>query len=483
MTRSARNVLLLMTDQHRLDTLGCYGNTVCRTPALDELASGGTRFDHGFTPTAICTPSRATLVTGVLPYRHKLLANPEHNIGHDDELDGRFPPFSEYLTAAGYRLGHIGKWHVGKDRGPADYGFDGVRYPGWENPVTAADYQAYLSERGLPPYRLRDETRVTFPNGQAGPVIAGVLDQPVEATFDYYLAERTIERLRSYAESPDQPFYLGCHWFGPHLPYCVPEAYYHRYSPSDVELPASTVETFADKPMVQRHYSDFWAFDTFSSDQSRELIAAYWGYVSLIDEQVGRILATLDELGLTESTAVFFTADHGEFTGAHRLHSKGPAMYDDIYRIPLLARVPGLPGGRSCDRFVELTDLTPTFLDLAGVEAPEHFDGRSLLPLLSGTADPQDWPDEFVGEFHGLHFPYPQRMLRTRRYKLVVNPPDRNELYDLAADPHELHNRYDHPELAPVRQRLTERLYVLLRERDDDFRHWMTAKFGLSKDL
>ncbi|MFG1817697.1 sulfatase-like hydrolase/transferase [Kribbella sp. NPDC049174] len=470
------NILLLMTDQHRLDTLGCYGNQVCETPALDALAAGGTRFTNGFTPTAICTPARATLQTGVLPYRHTLLANYERNVGYREELDDEaFPPFSQYLGAAGYQLGHIGKWHVGKVKGPADFGYDGEHYPGWGNAVQHPDYGQYLAEHGYPEFAVRSPVRGTFANGEPGNLLAGILEQPVEATFEYFLAERTIERLRQYAED-GRPFYLTCNWFGPHLPYLLPEDYYYRYDVDQVELPASIAETFANKPRVQRHYSSHWTFDSVGPDRWRELIAAYWGYVTLIDEQVGRILAVVDELGLAGDTAVLFTADHGEFTGAHRLHDKGPAMYDDIYRVPLLARVPGCPAGQVQDAFATLTDLTPTFLELAGVEVPTQYQGRSLLPLIAGSR-PDDWPAEVVAEFHGHHFPYPQRMIRTADYKLVVNPADVNELYDLRADPDELQNRYDHPELTDVRRELMGRLYDVLRERGDNFYHWMTSMF------
>ncbi|HEY6738353.1 MAG TPA: sulfatase-like hydrolase/transferase [Actinopolymorphaceae bacterium] len=478
------NILVLMTDQHRLDTLGCYGNPVCETPAFDSLAGSGTRFGQAYTPSAICTPTRATLLTGVLPYRHTLLANFERNVGYREELDDRFPPFSALLSERGYRLGHVGKWHVGKERGPEDFGFEGIHYPGWGNTVQHPDYLDYLSDRGLPKFRLRTQVRGTFPNGEPGNLLAGILDQPVEATFEYFLAERTIEKLREYAEDrgrTGRPFYLACHWFGPHLPYCVPEEYYNRYDPADVELPPSVQETFADKPRVQRHYSAHWTFDSFSLDDWRKLIAVYWGYVSMIDEQIGRVLRTLDELGLTDDTAVVFTADHGEFTGAHRLHDKGPAMYDDIYRIPLIVRAPGRPAGVVRDTFVSLTDIPPTLCDLAGAPVPEPYDGRSLLPLLDAGASTDEWPDLITAEFHGHHFPYPQRMIRTRTHKLVVNPADENELYDLRLDPHELHNRYRHPELADVRQELMSRLYTILRERGDNFYHWMTSMFDVGE--
>lgn len=275
---------------------------------------------------------------------------------------------------------------------------------------------------------------------------------------------------------------LSCHWFGPHLPYLVPDAYYDLYDPDSVPLPASMAETFAGKPDVQRRYSEYWSSDSFDAAAWRKLIAVYWGYVTLIDHQVGRILDALKEHGLWDDTAVFFTADHGEFTGAHRLNDKGPAMYEDIYRIPALARVPGAPAQVS-DAFATLTDLNPTILDLAGLPAPERCDGESLLPLLrgdeAGAAAVRD-RQEVVAEFHGHHFPYAQRMIRDHRYKLVHNPESVHELYDLAADPYELHNVYEAPAYAGVRRDLAARLYRELLRRGDPAHSWMgyTADIG-----
>lgn len=476
-----QNILLMVTDQHRTDTLGCYGNDVCETPALDRLAAEGTRFDNAFTPTAICTPARASLITGVLPFRHKLLANFERNVGYIEELDDTYPSFGFALRDAGYRTAHIGKWHVGRHRGPEEFGFDGSHFPGWGNPVQHPEYNQWLQERDLPPYRLSDEVRGTFPNGQPGNLLAGVLEQPVEATFEYFLADRAIERLREDAEAyrtRDEPFFLAIHWFGPHLPYCIPRDYFDRYDPADIELPASIAETFASKPSVQRQYSAHWAFDSLSLDDWKKLTAAYWGYVALIDEQVGRVIDAAKELGVWYSTAVFFTADHGEFTGSHRLNDKGPAMYDDIYRIPMIARAPGSSANRVEQRFASFMDLTSTVLDIAGIEPPGYMDSQSLMPLVRGD-DQVSWRREIFAEFHGHHFPYPQRMIRTERYKLVVNPSDINELYDLESDPDELHNRYEHPELQETRTELLGRLYEELRLRGDNFYHWMTTMYDV----
>jgi arylsulfatase A-like enzyme len=473
-----RNILFLMTDQHRVDTLGAYGNPAGITPNLDALAEAGTRFDRWYTPTAICTPARASLLTGQAPFRHRLLANHERNVGYSEDLPEGIFTFPQALRERGYNCGLVGKWHAGAERTPADYGLDGVHLPGWHNPVDHEDYKAYLDENDLPPYRISDQIRGTLPNGGPGNLLAARLHQPLEATFEYYLATRTIQMLRRYAEdfhADGKPFYLGLHFFGPHLPYIVPDAWFDLVDPSTVVLPRSIAETFEGKPPVQRNYSAHWTFDTLPIDVTRKLIAIYWGYVALIDEQIGRVTAVLEELGLTDQTSVFFTCDHGEFTGAHRLHDKGPAMYEDIYRTPGLLRVPGAPAGTVRDEFVSLLDCTATILDLAGASTEPAVDSRSLLPLVRG--EQPEWAPDLVAEFHGHHFPYPQRMLREGRYKLVVNPESTNELYDLQEDPDELINIYRHPEMEEVRSRMLTRLYTLLRDRGDRFFHWMTSMY------
>jgi arylsulfatase A-like enzyme len=470
-----------MTDQHRVDTLGAYGNRLAATPVLDELSRTGTRFDRWYTPTAICTPARASLLTGQAPFRHKLLANHERNVGYIEDLPtGQFT-FPQALRAAGYNCGLIGKWHAGHHRNAADFGFDGPDLPGWHNPVDHPDYLAYLAERDLPPYEISGHIRGSLPNGGPGNLLAARLHQPVEATFEHYLATRAIEQLERYAEAAQDgtPFFLQLNFFGPHLPYILPDAYFDMFDPEQVELPKSIAETFHGKPPVQRNYSTHWAFDTMPIEVTRKLIAVYWGYVALIDAEIGRVMEAMDRLGLTDETAVFFTSDHGEFTGAHRLHDKGPAMYEDIYRTAGLLRVPGQPEGVVRDEFVSLLDCTATILELAGLDPSPAVDSRSLLPLTTG--EEAEWQEDIVCEFHGHHFPYAQRMLREERYKLVVNPDSVNELYDLLTDPDELLNVYEHPETAPVRKRMTARLYTLLRDRGDNFHHWMTTMYDIGE--
>ncbi|UNS95361.1 sulfatase-like hydrolase/transferase [Streptomyces tubbatahanensis] len=472
-----RNVLFLMTDQHRVDTLGCYGNSVVDTPAIDALAADGTRFDRFYTPTAICTPARASLATGLHPFRHGLLVNPERNGGGRDELRDDHPMLWQRLREGGHHVGHVGKWHIGRTRGPEYYGLDGEHLPGALNPFHHPSYEEWLKAHGHPPFAVREPVFGTADNGTGrGHLLAGRLRQPAEATVEAFLTERTLELLETYADAwkrTGTPFMLSCHWYGPHLPYLVPDEFYDLYDPADVPLPPSMAETFAGKPEVQRRYRDYWSTDAFDPDAWRKLIAVYWGYVTMIDRQVGRVLDALRDHGLADETTVVFTADHGEFTGAHRLHDKGPAMYEDIYRIPGIVRVPGAPP-QVREEFATLIDLHPTVLELSGQEPPEQCDGDSLLPLLRGAAPVDGVRDQVVTEFHGHHFPYAQRMIRDSRHKLVHNPESVHELYDLATDPHELHNVYEAPAYARVRRELTVRLYRELLRRGDPAYTWMS---------
>lgn len=470
------NILFLMTDQHRVDTLPCYGNNVIRTPNLDRIAQNGACFDRFYTPTAICTPARASLYTGLHPYRHGMFVNPERAGGALSEVPDDLTMVSEHFLEAGYRVGHAGKWHIGRDRGPEHYGMDGEHLPGALNPFHQTSYESWLTENGYPPFSVSDPVFGVAENGTGrGHLIAGRLNQPVEATMERFITSQALDLLREYAageETDKPPFWLTTSWFGPHLPYLIPSEYYDMYDPSLVELPASMAETFDGKPPVQRHYSEYWSTDAFDADQWRKLIAVYWGYVTLIDDCIGILLDEVERLGIADRTAVVFTADHGEFTGAHRLNDKGPAMYEDIYRIPGLIQVPG-HGPQRRHEFANLVDLAPTLLDIAGLPAQESHDGRSLMPLIAGE-EVIDWREQILAEFHGHHFPYSQRMLRDDRYKIVYNPESLNELYDLHTDPHELHNVYTAPNYRDIRDDLEQRLYRELLRRQDPASAWMT---------
>lgn len=451
-----QNVLCILTDQQRQDSLGAYGNDVVETPNLDALAAEGTRFDRAYTPTAICSPARASIVTGVSPTTHEVT----RNIRSGTSIDEEFPCYPQLLREAGYNVGLDGKWHVGKH--PREFGFDGQHYPGFMHPMEHDDYEAYLDEHGFEHWS--EDVVHDYP-ADADYVIGGVDARPVKASFTYFIAERTIERIEAYAgDAPETPFYIGSHFFGPHRPYFIPERYFEMYDPEDVHLPESAAkERFENKPTVQRTRYEKTDLRSLSVRQWREIISIYYGYVTFIDDQVGRILDALDQEGVADDTAVLFTSDHGSFVTAHKNLDKGPLMYEDIYNVPLITNGFDIEGDAT-DAFASLLDLAPTFVDLAGVEVPEIYEGRSLLDLGRGV---NDWRDHIVAEFHGLNFPYEQRMLRTDRYKYVMNAGDTSELYDLERDPHELVNRVGDPEYADTEDLLEAQLSEILRERGD----------------
>ena len=249
-------------------------------------------------------------------------------------------PFTRCLTEAGYPRGAGGQVAPGRERGPEAYGIEGTHLPGWGAPVDHPAYLAYLDAHGLPRWSIRDEHRGVFPNGRDALLMAAIYEGPVEGTYPYFLAERAIAALREYAAG-ERPFHLSLHFFGPHLPYIVPRAYAEMYDPSSVTRSPSMAETFAGKPRVQEAYSRHWAFDTYPWEEWQRITAMYWGYVTLIDEQIGASSPRWGSAGLADDTAVFFSTDHAGFVGAHRLCDKGPMMYDDIYHIPFLARLPG----------------------------------------------------------------------------------------------------------------------------------------------
>lgn len=455
--QSPANVLCIITDQQRQDSLGAYGNDVVDTPNLDSLAAEGTRFDRAYTPTAICSPARASIVTGVSPTTHGVT----RNIRSGTTIDEDFPCYPQLLRDEGYNVGLDGKWHVGKH--PREFGFEGEHYPGFMHPLEHDDYVEYLDEHEFDHWS--EDVVDQYPSEDAEYVIGGIDTRPIEASFTYFIAERTIERIESYTDDcPETTFYIGSHFFGPHRPYFIPERYFEMYDPDDVHLPESAVkERFENKPTVQRQRYLKTDLESLSVEQWRKIIAIYYGYVNFIDDQIGRILDALEREGVADDTAVLFTSDHGSFVTAHKSLDKGPMMYEDIYNVPLITRGLGIEEDAT-DAFASLLDLAPTFLDLADVPVPDVYEGRSLLNV---GRDADDWRDHIVAEFHGLNFPYEQRMLRTDRYKFVLNAGDVSELYDLDRDPNELVNRVSDSEYADVEERLETRLGVILEEQDD----------------
>ncbi|CAN5814596.1 sulfatase-like hydrolase/transferase [soil metagenome] len=472
------NILFICTDQHRFDALGCYGNPYIQTPNVDALAAEGVLFEQCYVQNPVCAPSRASLVTGQYPSAHGLWGNGV-TLPDDAEL------FSTALAKDGYDCGMIGKMHLSHcfaGRTESRLADDGYRFYKWAHDPSHSspdnDYHQWLREAHPAHFeRVKD-------NGQRERHQAAGFDtMPTEAHYSRWASERANELL---AEQRDrhEPFFLWVNFFDPHHPFVAPQEYLDRYAPATLPDPIGYPGELETKPEIQRLASaESYAghargFGSHSLDEIRQIVAAYYAMVSLIDDEVRRILDSLDDLDLAEDTLVIFTSDHGEMLGDHQLLLKAPMLYDPAVRVPLIMRWPGhLPAGERRAELVQWIDLNPTILDAAGLDPLPASQGMSLLPLARGDADaePRGWAFcEYLNSGHPYDPPVFISMLRHGRYKLIVEhgPPATTrertgELYDLIADPHELHNLWDAPVHADTRICLERKLLdVLVATRD-----------------
>ncbi|HHX43843.1 MAG TPA: sulfatase-like hydrolase/transferase [Chloroflexi bacterium] len=440
------NILLIQSDQHRYDCTGMGGHPFIRTPALDGLAREGVWFTHAFTPSPICCPARQSLLCGLWPEQHGGL----WNYGGGLPL----PPFEQAtwtaaLRDAGYRLGHVGKWQEHPTRGPAAFGFSDV--------VPTEAYGAWRRSAGLP--ELRPEGWRWF--GGVDPVAP-------EQTRPFWLAARAVGLLERYAAG-SQPWHLRLNFDEPHLP-CYPAAPYAQlYHPDDVPPWGNAEDRLEGKPYIQRQQRASWGLEAFTWRDWSVYVARYLAIITQIDAAIGLVLDALERLGLADSTLVIYTADHGDACGSHGLIDKHYTMYDELVRVPLVVRWPGVATrGTVSDAMVtQALDLAATMCEVAGLPVPHHCQGRSLVPILRGDT-PADWPQEVVATYSGAQFGlYTQRMLRDRHWKYVWNPTDVDELYYLVEDPWEVVTRAPDPAWAHVLSDMRARLYERLRAQGD----------------
>lgn len=473
------NVVVLMSDQQRLDTVSCYGlNEICKTPHIDALAGRGVRFDSAFTPTAICSPARASFYTGLYPHKHGVTAN---GLCIDEGVQG----INHYLAASAYRCGYAGKWHVDEETGPSGYGFVGQDFMGYAFPGSDLlpglqfgarprgrnPYADYLRERGFdPPPAVSHRYVGTNPANQDQEMFA-LHEGPVESSIEYFVAAEAIRVLDEIA-SGDEPFFLWANFWGPHSPSLVPEPYFSMYDPREIPEHPGYAETFAQKPYRQQLVEKLWGLGDYGWEGFQEIGARYFGHCTLIDDMVGLVVAHLEELGVLDDTIVVYTADHGDCMGAHKLIEKGEFMYDEIYRIPLVVAHPNCRNpGTVCDEFVYLQEIMLSTLDAAGCPIPAALDGQSFLAAMEGR--PFSNGREEVYCVFDRHFTVAnQRMIRTRTHQFTFNSGDPGELYDLQRDPYQLDNVYGTPEYEAVRLDLISRMERYMEELEDPLRGW-----------
>ena len=461
------NLLFLMTDQQRADTLD--PDAPCRLPHLRALAETGTTFGRCYAPNPICSPTRASLMTGLLPHSHGMVDCTHTVAPYRAELQPDLPFWSRTLQGAGYATGYYGKWHIERSDRLEDFGFAEYELNG------SAGYRAHRRALGLDERQRRLARRVAVDQpGYPDFLLAAVADEPAEATPEHYLYSRGIDFIERAARDPARPWALFVSTLAPHDPYLAPREHYARCDPAAIPRPASFDDPLADRPGIYRRIQRVWR--DLDWPACAEAIACYHAFCALVDDQVGRILAAVRAAGQERETLVVFTSDHGDYLGAHRLFLKGVPAFEEAYKVPLILRGPGIAAGRRVERIVSLLDLAPTIVGLTvGGAFPGH--GRALLPLLAPAGEAAPWTDEAFAECHGQRFFYTQRTLWRDQFKYVFNGFDEDELYDLAADPHELRNLARDPAHAAVARELAARMWAIIRETDDYNMH--QAHYGM----
>ncbi len=449
---TAPNILFILADDMGAWALGCAGNAEIRTPNLDRLAARGMRFSNAFCVSPVCSPARASLLTGMIPSRHGVHDWIRRGNSPGESLDGAvveylagLPTYTEVLAAHGYTCALSGKWHLGN----APRVQKGHRF-----------WRAHA--RGGGPYynapMLRDGREEREPRY--------VTDVITENALEFLAGEA--------AGAGAGPFYLGVHYTAPHSPWgrgqhppCFFDPYFER----------CPFQSVPDEPMHP------WQINTApwgAGEKRREFLSGYYAAVTAMDAGIGRLLDALDARGLTEKTLIVFTSDNGMNMGHHGIYGKGNGtfpqnFYDTSVKVPFLVSCPGqIAAGAVCDALLSHYDFLPTLLDfvgLAGLESavPAGLPGTSLADLWRGHSTDRGEEEVIVLDEYG-----PARMIRARSEKYVHRHPDGpHEFYDLAADPGENHNligsERHQPRIASLRQRL-EAWFARYAEADRDGR-------------
>ena len=461
------NILWICTDQQRYDTIGALGNPHVSTPNIDRLVANGVAFTRTYCQSPICTPSRASFLTGMYPSR-------VHVNGNGNEC---FPPdapplVTRTLADGGYDCGLIGKLHLASafqrieprvDDGYRYWQYSHAPRDDWE---TGHDYSDWVRSQGE---SLKELTQS----------LDGV---PAEFHQTTWCAEKTMEFIRQERECP---WLASVNIYDPHPPFNPPKSYRDQFDPE--QMPGAL---FKESDLVQQEKLagiDFQSrgrhpdeldirspiiplspgvpeSDLAGKRDAKTLQAAYYAMIKLVDDQLGRILDCLKETGQLDNTIVIFTSDHGETLGDHGLIQKGCRFYEGLVRVPLIISWPGrFQAGLRCSGLTELVDIVPTLLEAAGLPVPSEMHGRSLMPYLKGEEDGGrirefarcEYYSALDSSFcHAKDDTY-ATMIRDERYKLVLyHGHDLGELYDLEEDPDEFNNLWDEPAASETKIRL-----------------------------
>ena len=439
------NVVVLMSDHSRAAAF--RAPSPCLRPHLEALAAESVQFQRCYTVNAICSPSRATLMTGCYPSTHGVWDCTHTQRAGWIDIDNDLPHWAQRLREAGYRTGYFGKWHVEATQQADRFGWEefDLKCGNWWRPRVPGSELA-VSHEGYKDYLLA--------------ATADDSDEPPHhPAFD-----KGIDYIRRHAGAG--PFCCFISVSEPHDPYVPPASFLAKYDVDAMELP-ETLRTPPDgKPDVVARMRSLWT--GLSDADWRKVLASYYAMVSFLDAEIGRAIQALKDAGVYDNTIVLVTADHGDMLGQHGLVAKGVGTpYEPVYNIPLMVRAPGLAARDEETSLVSTVDMAPTILDLCGLDPLPRAQGRSLAPVLRAEHDAAAWQSAYA-EFYGQRFVYTQRITWDGDWKYVFSPGGRDELYNLDDDPLERHNLADDAAHRPKLLEMTRRMWARMQAIGDD---------------
>ncbi len=450
-----RNIVFVLLDDLRFDAMG-FLTPGLETPNIDYLAAHGVYFPNAVVTTSLCSPSRATILTGQTTANHRVVDN-------NNSSEEGLVFFPEYLQQAGYQTGFFGKWHMGNAT-------DAPR-PGFDKWVSFKGQGTYFPTDALSPDQIaKGQVQMLNVDGKETKRTGYITDELTDYALDW---------LR-HGRDPSKPFFLYLSHKAVHSDPLTTEKHKDQYKNLDIKLPASMANTEANnrgKPMWVRNQRNSWHgvdFPYHSDQDLREYVRQYFRTLSPVDDSVGRILAYLQEEGLDQNTLIVFYSDNGFLFGDHGLIDKRNA-YEPSVRVPLVMYAPGLlPEGAINTTRVRNLDMAPTLLDAAHVPQPKQFEGRSFLNAATGDVTPEAWnaPDFIYSYYWEWTFPHTPTTFAiergTTKYIQYHGVWDIEELYDLSKDPGELNNLIDDPAWREIKIDLRDRLYAGLANADGE---------------
>ena len=428
-----KNLIFIGVDQLRYDAIGPNKVLPTDSPNMDKLMATGVNFDRTYATSPLCTPSRGSMLTGDYAFRHGMGTNCDmyHALGTELAEPNRM--LHKDLQRAGYKCGFVGKWHVGVEKTPADYGFYGDVSAGYGNLTTTSKFMNYIENNGLQ-YTVEP---TLFWNPDQQTMAAGRWRGQIESTPCYFQTSQAIEMLGNFSQR-EQPFFVNLQYWDPHGPHLIPDAYWQHTNRTEIKLWENFKDDLSDKPSrVKRERDDFYRCRPRTEAEVVDYVGLYCDHVALLDSQIGRLLEFLDESGLRDNTLIVFTSDHGDMTGAHGgLIDKG-LPYEEAMRVPLVFNHSSLGAGSRKTLALNM-DILTTALGLLGVDySPRH--ARDLSAEIQN--EKASCREMLLAEYHGLRFLYSQRILVSDdNWKYIFSPGDYDELYNLNEDSTEMTN-------------------------------------------